>query len=211
MVEFQPSLIHLLDNGIPPATLRAIAGSPPGVPWYGFVRFEPQLTDPDFCRELKQSGCSMLKLGLESGDQQILDTMNKGIDLKRVQKILNNLQAVGISTYVYLLFGTPAETIESAEKTLNFVKANHTSITFLNIAIFNMPVASDEAATLETSSFFEADLAIYRDFVHPRGWSRAKIRRFLDSTFRKAPEINTIIRRDPPFFTSNHASFLAGN
>jgi hypothetical protein len=51
-----PVLIHLLDNAISPALLRALAENPPGVPWYGFARIDERLADPDFCRALKRSG-----------------------------------------------------------------------------------------------------------------------------------------------------------
>ena len=34
------------------------------------------LTDDDFCLALKKSGCVMLKLGIESGDEEVLDNLN---------------------------------------------------------------------------------------------------------------------------------------
>ena len=77
---FRPALIHLLDNAVSPAHLRALAVAPPGAPWYGFTRIIPRLADPDFCMRLKDSGCVMLKLGLESADPEVLDALNKGID-----------------------------------------------------------------------------------------------------------------------------------
>ena len=63
--------------------MKRLADHPPGVPWYGFVRITRHLTDLDFCMALKRSGCVMLKLGLESGDQRVLDGLQKGINLER--------------------------------------------------------------------------------------------------------------------------------
>ncbi len=88
-----PILIHLLDNAISPALLHALAENPPGAPWYGFARIDEHLADPEFCQALKRSGCVMLKLGLESGDQRVLDRMCKGIDLGVASRVLNNLTA----------------------------------------------------------------------------------------------------------------------
>jgi len=48
----------------------------------------------------------MLKLGLESGDQGVLDQMKKGFCLEEASRVIKNLREAGISTYVYLLFGT---------------------------------------------------------------------------------------------------------
>jgi len=204
-----PVLVHLLDNAISPAFMHALANEPPGVPWYGFARIGKELTDGDYCRQLKRSGCRMLKLGLESGDQGILDRLQKGTDLQTASLVLKNLHAAGIAAYVYLLFGTPAETISEARKTLEFVVAHGDAITFLNLAIFNMPVCGHEAREYETGHFYEGDLSLYAAFKHPHGWDRRAVRRFLDIEFKKHPAVSVILNNDPPIFTSNHAAFFS--
>jgi hypothetical protein len=206
-----PVLLHLLDNSISPALMRALAARPPGVSWYGFARVSPLLGDRDFCRALRRSGCLMLKLGLESGDQGVLDSMNKGISLAMVSEALAALKQAGIATYVYLLFGTPAETITEARRTLEFAVAHHEAITFVNLAIFNMPVCGPDAHTLWINDFYEGDLSLYTDFAHPLGWRRSKVRHFLDREFKRHPAIAAIVRRDPHLFTSNHAPFFCGS
>jgi len=117
----KPTLIHLLDNAIRPSLLTRMAIRPPGAPWYGFARISKELTDPDFCVALKRAGCVMLKLGIESGSQKVLDALDKGIDLETTGKVLKALHQAGIAAYVYLLFGTPAETEKDAFQTLDFV------------------------------------------------------------------------------------------
>jgi hypothetical protein len=201
-----PILIHLLDNSIRPALMSALAGTSLGVPWYGFARIGKELADYGFCTALKQSGCVMLKLGLESGDQGVLDRLHKGVDLETASHALKNLHRAGIATYVYLLFGTPAETLAEARKTLSFVTAHGREITYLNLAIFNMPVCSRDAAQYETQDFYEGDLSLYTGFKHPHGWGRKEVRRFLDTEFKRHPVIATMVKRDPPLFTSNHAA-----
>ncbi len=203
----RPQLVHLLDNAISPAFLRTLAADPFPAAWYGFARFEQELTDPDFCRALKNAGCVMLKLGLESGSQRVLDRLNKGIDLGRAAQILTNLARVGIAAYVYLLFGTPAETAQDALLTMEFVRRHHQSITFFNLAIFNMPVCSPEAAHLD-KRFSEGDLSLYCDFDHPAGWDRKAVRAFLQKRFRRDPLINAIEKRNPGPFGSSHAPFF---
>ena len=204
---YNPVLLHLLDNAISPALLKALIDSPPAVPWYGFCRFEKDLESFDFCLSLKKSGCVMLKLGLESGSQQVLDRLHKGIRLDRVEIVLDNLRRAGIATYIYLLFGTPAETESDALKTLDFVKRQSESITFFNLAIFNMPICGPEADGV-VDRFSDGDLSLYCDFIHPHGWDRKTVRNFLDKQFRKDPCIREIDRRNPPVFGSNHAPFL---
>jgi len=200
-----PILIHFLDNALSPALLQALIKNPPGVPWYGFARFTTELRNPDFCRALKASGCIMLKLGLESGDQGVLDNLGKGIELEGASQSLKQLHEVGIGTYIYLLFGTPAETAEAAGRTMAFVGGHASWIDFLNVAIFNLPAFSQEADTLATFPFYEGDLSLYLNFQHPHGWNRDQVRRFLEREFKRHPAIAPILRRDPPCFTSNHA------
>jgi hypothetical protein len=203
-----PALIHFLDNAMSPTLMRALIREQLDIPWYSFARVSGVLTDVDFCRDLRRSGCRMLKLGIESGDQSVLDAMEKGIDLEMMSRALAALQAAGIATYVYLLFGTPAESLPQARKTLAFVADHHQAITFLNLAIFNLPVCSREAAGLVTDGFYEGDLSLYTGFRHPLGWGRREVRRFLDREFRRHPLLAPILRNDPPLFTSNHAPFF---
>ncbi len=206
----QPALVHLLDNAVSPSLLRGMAAAPPGVPWYGFARVDEQLADPDFCRDLRRSGCVMLKLGLESGDQGVLDRLHKGVDLATAARALRSLREAGIAVYAYLLFGTPAETEEAARRTLAFVAEHREEIGFLNLAVFNMPISGDEADAYGTAPFYEGDLSLYTAFRHPRGWDRKQVRRFLDREFTRHPAVAPILRRDPPVFTSNHAPFFVG-
>lgn len=204
----KPTLIHLLDNAISPLLLKALSDNPIGIPWYGFARFSNHLLDHDFCMTLKRSGCVMLKLGLESGDQGVLDKMHKGIDLSKASAALKTLRKVGIATYVYLLFGTPHETVTEARRTLEFIITHCNEINFLNIALFNMPILGTEVHKFKTTHFYDGDLALYTNFSHPQGWDRKLVRQFLDNEFRKNDVISSILKKTPPFFTSNHAPFF---
>jgi radical SAM superfamily enzyme YgiQ (UPF0313 family) len=181
---------------------------PPGIPWYGFARITRHLTEPDFVRGLKASGCVMLKLGVESGDQGVLDALKKGIQIDTVSRALNTIHRAGIAAYVYLLFGTPAEDEAAAMRTLDFTCAHADSIDFLNLAIFNLPAHSRGAATFDTTDFYDGDLSLYQEFLHPSGWDRNRVRPFLSKVFKKQAAIRTILNNDPPYFTSNHAPFF---
>jgi len=203
-----PGLFHFTDNEIAPLHLRALAASPPGRPWYGFARFSHLLEDPGFCRDLAASGCRMLQLGLESGDQAVLDSLCKGTELDGIDRALRALDEAGIGVFLYVLFGTPAEDHDAALRTRDFVASRSSLIDFINVAIFNMPVTSPEAAGLAARPFYEGDLSLYCEFSHPEGWNRGEVRRFLSAEFEAEPLIKAIIQRTPPVFTSNHAAFF---
>ncbi|MBI9101020.1 MAG: hypothetical protein JEY99_01295 [Spirochaetales bacterium] len=204
----RPALIHLTDNEIPPAFLKELIRRPPGAGWYGFCRFNSLLEDPGFCRDLAASGCVMLQLGLESGEQSVLDALAKGTRVENNIKILENLKVAGIGTFVYLLFGTPAEDLRAARKTLALVQSNIDLMDFLNLAIFNLPISSELASELDTNEFYAGDLSLYSEFVHPGGWNRGDVRRFLSGEFMADPKVRKTVNATPPVFTSNHAPFL---
>lgn len=206
--QLRPSLIHFLDNALSPALLKKMALRRLPAPWYGYVRFTKELEELDFCMALKKSGCVLLQIGLESGDQHVLDQMHKGIELPRVSRILHNLKKAGIDTFIYLLFGTPYETITEARRTIKFTLDHADCIQYINAAIFNMPVHSAESGAFSTQQFYKGDLALYHNFDHPKGWQRGLVRQFLQNEFKSHAAIKRMLLANPPFFTSNHAPFF---
>ena len=150
----------------------------------------------------------MLQLGIESGSDQVLEGMHKGIATSDASRALRCLHDAGIATYVYLLFGTPWETEREAQQTMDFVSKHAACIDFLNTAVFNMPVGERDDSLCTERAFSDADLSLYTDFVHPTGWDRKSVRVFLNQHFKRHAAVAPIIRRTPPFFGSNHAPFL---
>jgi radical SAM superfamily enzyme YgiQ (UPF0313 family) len=205
----EPALFHFTDSEVSQAHLSALAESPPGAPWYGFARFSTRLEDPSFCRALAASGCAMLQLGLESGDDDVLAAMGKGITVAAASRILANVRDAGIETYVYIMFGTPREGRDAAMRTRDFVAQRSGSIGFLNVSIYNMPSRGEDAANYPAGPSYDADLSLYAELDHPAGWNRPEIRRFLSREFSREPSIRNVLARTPPVFTSNHAPFFA--
>ncbi|MCK5542106.1 MAG: radical SAM protein [Desulfobacterales bacterium] len=211
-IKYKQDYVHFIDNAISPSLMKALAKneSKSEMPflWYGFARIRKELQSLDYLKALKRSGCAMLNLGLESGDQAVLDKMTKGINLEVASNVLKACKKAGIKTYVYLLFGTPQETEESAEKTLAYILSHAPFIDFMNLAIFNLPRFSEEAEHLRVSQFYEGDLSLYYNFEHPHDWNRKNVREFLFKKFKKNPLLAPIVLKNPPFFTSNHAMFF---
>ncbi len=194
---------HFTDDAVPVPVLRRLAAGAAemeGITWHGFVRFEKALADPDLPTALAAAGCRMLQLGLESGSQAVLDRLHKGTRLVEAAAILHGLQRTGIATYVYVLLGTPGETLAEAEETLRFLEEHAAAIGFLNLAIMNLPRTAGAGELAEGESF-----DFYRQSPPAPGWDRAAIRRFLHDRLLGSPAIRAIVNRTPPVFTSNHA------
>ena len=209
---------HLTDNAIPVNILKKLAEHRTalnGLSWFGFVRFEFALESPELIQQLATSGCKMLQLGLESGSQVVLDRLGKGIKLEAVAKILDNLFMAGISSYVYIMLGTPGETEADAEMTLKFLEEHAEKIGFLNISIMNLPRGSElldnpDLYGIDSSQLrdVESPLGLYHEFRSAMGWDRAAARKFLNQRLLGSPVIREIVKRNPPLFSSNHAFFF---
>lgn len=74
--------------------------------------------DPQLLRE---AGCRMLAIGVESGSEGQLLAANKGICPDQSRAALVRLKEVGIATQAYLMLGLPFETHSSARETLRLL------------------------------------------------------------------------------------------
>ena len=76
--------------------------------------------DKESLELLKKAGCFMFSYGIESASPIILKSMNKKTDISQTIEAIRLSQEVGIGFCGNLLFGDPAETVETAKETLNF-------------------------------------------------------------------------------------------
>ncbi len=129
--------VYIVDAALSPVDLKTIANLPDmGLQWIANGRFEKNLTDEELIAAIAQKGCVMLRFGLESASQKILDYMNKGTKVDVAEKILNLAARYGIRNHVYLMFGYPGETKEDREMTIEFVKRNRMAISSYSVSLF---------------------------------------------------------------------------
>jgi len=78
--------------------------------------------DINMLEKMKEAGCDMIVYGVESGSQEILNSMKKGITIKQIKETIKNTKKVGIKVHATFMFGAPEETKESIRQTIDFAK-----------------------------------------------------------------------------------------
>lgn len=71
---------------------------------------------------MKKSGCYMLSIGGESGNQEVLNRMKKRSQLSQTKDTVAMLRDIGIFSLVFFLIGLPGESRGTIRDTINFAK-----------------------------------------------------------------------------------------
>ena len=74
--------------------------------------------DYETMKLMKKAGCRQIIPGIESGNQQILKNIHKGITLKQVREYIRNAKRAGLLVHGCYMVGNQGETRETMEETL---------------------------------------------------------------------------------------------
>jgi len=91
-------------------------------------------TDYDTLKAMKDSGCRLLIVGYESGDQQILKNIKKGATIDMALRFTENCKKLGLIVHGDFIIGLPGETRESIRKTIDFAKRLDTETIQVSLA-----------------------------------------------------------------------------
>jgi radical SAM superfamily enzyme YgiQ (UPF0313 family) len=73
----------------------------------------------DILRQMYAAGCRRIHYGIESGNQEILRRINKGIKLEQVREAVRWAKEAGIQAKGYFMLGLPGDTEETMQQTLD--------------------------------------------------------------------------------------------
>jgi radical SAM superfamily enzyme YgiQ (UPF0313 family) len=91
-------------------------------------------TDYDTLKAMKDSGCRLLIVGYESGEQQILKNIKKGATIDMALRFTDNCKKLGLIVHGDFIIGLPGETRESIRKTIDFAKRLDTETIQVSLA-----------------------------------------------------------------------------
>ena len=80
------------------------------------------MIDGDLLQIMKKAGCNTIRIGIESGSEEVLRYMNKGISLSQVRVAADILNRSGLFWSAYFMLGVPIETENTMRATVNLIK-----------------------------------------------------------------------------------------
>jgi len=78
-------------------------------------------TDFEMMKEMKRSNCRLLIVGYESGNDNLLQTIKKGITVEQSRSFAKNARKAGLLIHGDFIIGLPGETKETIHKTIEFI------------------------------------------------------------------------------------------
>lgn len=93
-----------------------------GLPWNATIRVDDLTTGGDgFAKVLAENQCALLRCGVESGSQRILDLVQKDITIAQVRKAAELCGKYNLKAGFFFMLGFPGETWSDACKTLDLM------------------------------------------------------------------------------------------
>lgn len=78
--------------------------------------------EPGLVNRLKQAGCVIIEVGIESSSQAVLDAFDKGSTVEVNERAIKICRDVGMGIHSYMLTGVEGETLDDLEQRLAWLK-----------------------------------------------------------------------------------------
>ncbi len=139
--KYNVKYFHLMDDCIPTKYAEKLASiiieKQLDINYMTFLRFEEDMSE-DFLKLLYDSGLRLVIWGLESTNDERLNYINKGLNIKTAKKILQIASKIGIKNNITLIVDFPNETESELQCTLDFIHNYSDYIYFAHIHQFQL-------------------------------------------------------------------------
>ena len=96
-----------------------MTNKPLGITFNCAVRAEH--VDLELLRMMKQAGCWMISLGIETGDPNLLSQHRQNADLEMLAETVRDIKKAGIRAKGLLMMGLPGESVASITRSMDYV------------------------------------------------------------------------------------------
>lgn len=90
------------------------------IPWNLANGVRVDRVDEEFLDLAKRAGCYQIGIGFESGDQDSLNSIDKGINLEQSARCMEMVRKSGLESVGFFMLGLPVDTEERLKRTIDF-------------------------------------------------------------------------------------------
>lgn len=133
--------IHIEDDGFSTDLKRAknickeIIKNKIDIPWTLLNGVRVDRVDGELFDLLKQAGCYQITFGIESGDDEVLRKISKGITVRQIEDAVKLADRAGLEIFGCFMFGLTGDTRNSMQKTIELAKRLPITIAKFGITI----------------------------------------------------------------------------
>lgn len=109
---------------------------------YWFCYLRPNKLSNATLKKARQAGCVLIRYGVETGSQKILDHMNKVLYVTEMEQIMRDTHKAGIWNHINIVTGYLHEEDKDVQLTLEFLDRNKEYIDSVRVNPFYIPVNS---------------------------------------------------------------------
>jgi radical SAM superfamily enzyme YgiQ (UPF0313 family) len=162
--------------------------------------------DPEVLDLMKRAGCKILFLGLETLNNNNLDSLNKFYSADHYRQLVSNIRQKGFYIVGYFMFGLDYDTKETFNHTLNFIRSSQIHLPLFNILIpapgtkLYQDLKSENRLVIKSSEELEEENPIYsvpcnRCLFLPKNLSVKEAEKYYMEFAGKASSLKEIARR----------------
>jgi radical SAM superfamily enzyme YgiQ (UPF0313 family) len=90
------------------------------VPWIFVNGIRANLASKELLSLLKSAGLKRVAFGVETGDEEILLSIDKKVDHNTIRQAFKNAKEINLETIAFMIIGLPGETRETMQRTIDF-------------------------------------------------------------------------------------------
>ncbi|KXA99703.1 hypothetical protein AKJ40_02580 [candidate division MSBL1 archaeon SCGC-AAA259M10] len=108
--------------------------------------------DSSLAEKLREAGCHTVYMGIESGVQEVLDRLKKGITIEQARDAVEAVKEADMNVVGSFILGVPGETKKQMEKTIDFAK--ELDITLAQFTLFTPYPGTESYVNAEENDLF---------------------------------------------------------
>lgn len=146
--------VHFVDEAIPPAYIEkmcnAFIENDIQIKWFTCIKASKKF-NKELCGLMKKAGCVFVSIGIESCCQDVLNKMDKGIDIEDIETTLKLMRQANIWVHAFMINDFEGETYKNKWETFGYVNMHKDFFDSIGIGNFTLSKNAKIFSNIELS------------------------------------------------------------